>query len=369
MHILIINTGSASTKLTAYEVSGDRSRPLHSEHYGAGEASPQALLEQFLAAHDMQVDAVCHRVVHGGSRLTGACLIDEDVEGEIERLAALAPLHNPVALSWIKASRSVFRRDPPHVAVFDTAFYTRLPPRARTYALPGALAQAYEIRRYGFHGIAHRAMWQRWCRLRPDLPDGGRLISLQLGGGCSMTATRDGTPLDTSMGFSPVEGLVMASRSGDLDPSVVTYLMREKGLSHQDVDRLLNEASGLKGVSGNSADMAVVLEDDAPASRAAVDLYCYRIRKYLGAYLAALGGADGIIFGGGVGEHAPLIRARALAGMEWCGIALDSHANEATVGREGRISQPASGIEAWVTPVDEAAVLAQEAYNVLKEAP
>lgn len=367
MHLLIINTGSTSIKLKAYEVDDQGPRPLHGERYDAGQAPPRELLERFIAAADVEFQGICHRVVHGGSRLTGACLIDGQTEREIQRLSMLAPLHNPIALNWIKASRGVFRHDPPHVAVFDTAFYTALPPRARNYALPGPLARDYEIRRYGFHGTAHRAMWQRWCRLRPDLPDGGRLISLQLGGGCSMTASRGGVPQDTSMGFSPLEGLVMASRSGDLDPSVITYLMREKGLSPDAVDRLLNEDSGLKGVSGKSADMAVLLADETAQSRAAVELYCYRIRKYLGAYLAALGGADGIIFGGGVGEHAPVIRERVLAGMEWCGIALDAHANGAAVGGEGRINRPAGTVEVWVTPVDEAAILAQEAYDVLKD--
>lgn len=368
MRILVINSGSASSKLALYEVVGHRPRQTSSEHYDAGEGPPQALLERFLGKTPPRIDGVCHRIVHGGSRMRNSCLLSAEVEDEIERLAQLAPLHNPVALQWVKASRAFLGNACPHAAIFDTAFYANLPIKAASYALPRPLAEEHEIRRYGFHGIAHQAMWERWCQLRKDLPGGARLITVQLGGGCSMTATLNGTPMDTSMGFSPVEGLVMASRSGDLDPSVVTYLMRRESLTPEAVDQLLNEESGLKGLSDRSPDIRALLDADDPYSREAIALYCYRVRKYLGAYLAVLGGADGILFGGGVGEHAPQIRAQILQGMEWCGITLDEHANSATVGREGRISRAAGGIEVWVTAVSEGDILAREAYTIIAAA-
>ena len=366
MRILVINTGSASVKLAAFEVAGPQPQQIHSAHFAPDQDTPEGIMQRFVDDWGRAPDALCHRVVHGGRRLQTPCRITSEVSEEISRLSDLAPLHNPVALRWIEACSAVFSADIPQVAVFDTAFYAHLPAHAAHYAIPRAVADEYELRRYGFHGTAHRAMWERWCRLRPELPRGGRLISVQLGGGCSITAVGNGMPRDTSMGFSPVEGLVMATRSGDIDPSIVTYLMRKQNLSPAQVDQMLNEASGLKGLSGAGGDIRPLLESHDPACRLAVDVYCYRARKYLGAYLAALGGADGIVFGGGVGEHAARIREKILSGMEWCGILLDRAANEAVTGAEGRISQPASTTEIWVIPVDEGTILARDAYEVLK---
>jgi acetate kinase len=305
---------------------------------------------------------VAHRVVHGGAHLTSTRRIDAEVEAEIERLAPLAPLHNPVALAWIGVCREVLGTDVSQVAVFDTAFYAKLPEVAATYALPRELGAKHRLRRYGFHGLAHQALWLRWRELRPDLPDGGRVISFQLGAGCSVTAIAHGQPLDTSMGFSPLEGLVMATRSGDVDPGLVTHLQRVERLSASDAERLLNERSGLLGVSGVSGDMRKLVGSDDPRARLALQLYCYRARKYLGAYLMVLGGADAILFGGGVGEHAATVRAGILEGLDWAGIRLDAAANAANTGREGRISDTGSRTEAWVIPVDEARLLAREAF-------
>jgi acetate kinase len=251
------------------------------------------------------------------------------------------------------------------VAVFDTAFYATLPKVAATYALPRALAAKHGIKRYGFHGIAHQAMWRRWVELRPRARQGGCAISLQLGAGCSITAIRDGRAADTSMGFSPLEGLVMATRPGDVDPGALTFLARAEGLSLDRLERLLNEEAGLLGMSGTSGDMRTLLEADDEDARLAVDVYCYRTRKYIGAYLAALGGAEAILFGGGVGEHAPLVRAKILAGLGWLGIVLDPDANRAAVGTEMCISHRSSKVELWVIPVDEAAILAQAALTVM----
>jgi len=366
MRILVINTGSASVKLAAFEAAGTRPHQVRSAHYSPHEDTPEALLQRFRDDWGEAPDALCHRVVHGGQRLQAPCRITSDVRDEIARLAEVAPLHNPIARSWIEAGSRVFTERLPQVAIFDTAFYTHLPPHAAHYALPRAVTDEFALRRYGFHGIAHRAMWERWTRLRPDLPHGGRLISIQLGGGCSITAIRNGLPRDTSMGFSPLEGLVMATRSGDVDAGIITYLMRKQNMTPDQVDRMLNEESGLKGLSGAGGDIRPLLDSDDAACRLAVDVYCYRVRKYLGAYLAVLGGADGIVFGGGVGEHIARIREKILAGMEWCDILLDRSANEAVTAAEGRISQPSSITEVWVIPVDEAMVMAREAYRVLK---
>jgi len=315
------------------------------------------------------VMAVAHRVVHGGGRLVRPCLVDAAVEREIERMAALAPLHNPSALEWIRVCRSVLGGRVPQLAVFDTAFFADLPEVAGTYALPCALVAKHGLKRYGFHGIAHQAMWRRWAALRPDIPRGGRVISLQLGAGCSVTAIRDGQPLDTSMGFSPLEGLVMATRSGDVDPGLLLYLQRAEGLTPDRLERLLYQESGLLGIAGASADMRALLASPEPGARLAVALYCYRARKYVGSYLAVLGGADAILFGGGVGENAPEIRSRTLEGMAWAGIQLDSTRNRAAVGTSAALHAPDSKTEIHVTPVDEAAMLAEEAIALIATLP
>ncbi len=250
------------------------------------------------------------------------------------------------------------------VAVFDTGFYAALPEVARSYALPQQLVRRLGLRRYGFHGIAHQAMWRRWRQLRPEIAEGGRVISLQLGAGCSITAIANGLPQDTSMGFSPLEGLVMATRSGDLDPGLLLYLLRTEKMSGDELDHLLNQESGLRGMAGEN-DMRKLLASNEPAAQLAIALYCYRARKYVGAYLAVLGGADAILFGGGVGEHAAEIRERILAGMEWAGIVLDRERNLAAVGSEACLSQDDSQVAIWTIPVDEGQLLAEAAASLL----
>lgn len=366
MSILTVNAGSSSVRLAAFAPEEAELHVRGVERHDLGAGWPGELLAAFVNRHlPARPRLVAHRVVHGGARLTSTRRIDAGVEAEIERIAPLAPLHNPVALAWIRAAREVLGADVPQMAVFDTAFYAQLPAVAATYALPRELITRHGLRRYGFHGLAHQALWSRWRELRPDVPDGGRVISFQLGAGCSVTAIDRGRPLDTSMGFSPLEGLVMATRSGDVDPGLVTFLQRVEGLSAADMERLLNESSGLLGVSGLSGDLRLLLAADDPRARLAVQLYCYRARKYLGAYLAVLGGADAILFGGGVGENAAAVRAGILDGLDWAGIRLDAAANTAAVGREGRISAADSRIEAWVIPVDEARILAQEALAAI----
>jgi acetate kinase len=241
-----------------------------------------------------------------------------------------------------------------------------MPDVSKVYALPGDLCEKHGIRRYGFHGIAHKAMIRRLKELRPDSTKGGRVISIQLGSGCSITALKNGSPIDTSMGFSPLEGLVMSSRPGDIDPGIVVYLQKAAGFSIEETERLLNVSSGLLGISGISGDMRSLLESSEPSARLAIDIYCYRARKYIGAYAAALGGVDAILIGGGVGENAPVIRGKILENMEWCGMNLDESANADTIGKQGRISAHTSSAEIWVIQVDEAAVLAEETLDAMR---
>jgi acetate kinase len=365
MTLLTVNTGSTSVKLALYEMrpTGTPERRSEEQHSGH-DLDARALLGALAAKLPAPPRAVAHRVVHGGTRFTRPTPVDPQVITAIEALSPLAPLHNPVALRWLKAARELWGADTPQVAVFDTAFFANLPRHAAEYALPPQLGVERGVRRYGFHGLAHEAMWRRWCALYPDLPAGGRLITLQLGGGCSMAAIDCGRPLDTSMGFSPLEGLVMATRAGDLDPAVVPYLERQLALSGDAVIELLNNQAGLAGLSASDANPAQLLADPAPRSQFAVELYCYRIRKYLGAYLAVLGGCDGIVFGGGVGEHVPGVRARALTGLAWAGVALDPALNDAARGGDARISAARGAVRVHAVATDEESVLVDAAAAI-----
>jgi acetate kinase len=367
MIVLTLNSGSTSVKLAAYRTAGlARSSPerLLAERHDTEGLEPRAVLQGFLAKLP-PVDVVAHRVVHGGTRFPAPVRIDETTLAAIAELSDLAPLHNPVALEWIRAAREVWPEPVAHMAAFDTAFFARLPRVASEYALPRRLGTDLGVRRYGFHGLAHEAMWRRWCELHPDPPGGGRLITVQLGGGCSISALQNGRPLDTSMGFSPLEGLVMATRSGNLDPAVIPYLQRRLGITSDEVIELLNRESGLKGVSATENNPGTLLEQADPQAQFAVQLYCYRVRHYLGAYLTVLGGCDGLVFGGGVGEHVAGVRERILADLEWAGIELDRSANQAAVGAEARIDTARSAVRVYVIPVDEELVLARAAVSLL----
>ncbi len=363
MRILTINTGSSSVRLALFEKTPCGLDKLLSQKHKINSISPESLVMAFIQDEMADLSVISHRVVHGGTHFISPCLIDEKVAHEVDRLSPLAPLHNPIALNWIKECGKIFNI--PQVAVFDTAFFAGLPDVASAYAIPRSLSQKHGIRRYGFHGLAHQAMLRRWQKLHPELADGGRIISLQLGSGCSITAIKDGTAIDTSMGFSPLEGLMMATRPGDVDPGIIIYLQRTGGLALDEIEHVLNSSSGLLGVSGVSADMRVLLETDTPHAQQAIALYCYRAKKYIGAYLAALGGAEAIVFGGGVGENAPVIRGLILQDMEWVGIKLDHRANSTVIGKEGCISSPDSKVAVWVLPVDESIILAREALTVI----
>ncbi|MFA5375508.1 MAG: acetate kinase [Dehalococcoidia bacterium] len=327
-----------------------------------------SLMAQHGITTTSKLSAIGHRVVHGGDRFTEPTLIDNDVLKAIEDVSALAPLHNEPSLITIKAMRKV-KPAIPMVAVFDTAFHRSLPERAWRYAIPQELADKHGIRRYGFHGLAHRYMSERYAAIAGAPASSLKLITLQLGNGCSAAAIEGGCPIDTSMGFTPLEGLVMGTRSGDIDPSLVNYIARCEKISGDQVEDLLNKKSGLLGLSGKWRDMRELLKaektGDAGAALA-IDIFCYHARKYIGSYLAALGGADAIIFGGGIGENAPSVRTRILSGMDWCGLKLDEKRNEAAVAAEGCISADGSDIEAYVIPVDEASIIAHDTMACLK---
>lgn len=364
-HILVVNTGSSSVRLALYR-TGTAISLVAKRHESRDVDDAERLLAAFLQeVSDGPPDAVVHRVVHGGPQANEAAVVDPTVDGEIERCAPLAPLHNPRALHWIRVSRSLLGEEVPQVAVFDTAFFAELPDVARRYALPLDLVTSCPIRRYGFHGIAHRALWEGWSR-RTGERAASRVISLQLGSGCSVAALRDGVPVDTSMGFSPNEGLVMATRSGDIDPGLLTWLQKEKGLDPAETERLLNEESGLLGLSGISGDMRELLQSTEREAQLAIEIFCYRARKYIGAYAAVLGGIDAILIGGGIGEHAPAIREGILRGMDFLGVHVDSERNRAVVGGEGRIDTGEGPVSLWVIPVDEEAELAGEGLRILE---
>lgn len=370
MAILTINAGSSSIRLALFAVNADA--PLAQAHHvdnglGVKAIPPTQMLAAFLREHAATPPiAAVHRIVHGGERLTRPCRIDTAVRAEIARLAPLAPLHNPLALRWYDACAEALGSAVPQVAVFDTAFYSTLPAVARTYALPRVLCERHGIRRYGFHGLAHATMWQRWRRLEPS-SDSGRVISLQLGGGSSVTAIADGRAIDTSMGFTPLEGLVMATRCGDLDPGIASFVQKAEAMSPAALENLLTHESGLRGLAGDG-DMRGLLARDDVAARTAVELYCYRARKYIGAYTAALGGVDAVLFGGGVGENAAEIRRRIVAPLTQLGFVLDEEANACAGPDAAKISARESRVALWVIPTDEAAAMVVLAKEVLGDA-
>ena len=317
-----------------------------------------------------EIGAAGHRVVHGGERFVRSVGIDDAVLRGIEETIDLAPLHNPANLRGIQAVRSVLGPGVPQVAVFDTAFHHTLPEQAYLYAIPYSLYRRHRVRRYGFHGTSHRFIAYRYRQLTGRSREEVRLVTLHLGNGCSACAIAGGESVDTSMGFTPLEGLVMGTRSGDLDPAILDYIAQKEGLSLAEVESLLNKQSGLLGISGLTNDMRELLAEaeqfDDRRARLAIDIFCYRVRKYVGAYLAALGGADAIVFAGGIGENAPAVRERICQGLEWLGVRVDPERNAAHVGgREGRIGTDASRPEVWVIPTDEELLIARDTWRVV----
>jgi acetate kinase len=319
-----------------------------------------------------EIRAVGHRVVHGGEKFARSTLIDDTVRRELEELIELAPLHNPHNLRGIAAARAVLGPGIPQVAVFDTAFHQTLPEKAYLYAIPYQLYRRYKVRRYGFHGTSHRYVAYRYRQLTKRTREQTKIITLHLGNGASACAISGGESRDTSMGFTPLEGLVMGTRSGDIDPAILDFVSGKEGMSLEQLDGMLNKQSGLLGISGITADMrellAEVEESDDRRARLAIDLFCYRVRKYIGAYLAAMNGADAIVFSGGIGENAPEIRARICEGLEFLGITLQASTNAALRAGEGRIDGPGSRVELWVIPTDEELLIARDTWRVVSGA-
>ena len=408
MNVLILNAGSSSLKFQVIATDLDRIKKASDERLCRGQVEriggeaivtvqnkngPRRKLTapirdvaaaldyvlRWLASDTSEVaeirslgdlHAVGHRVVHGGEMFHESALITDDVLKGIEDCIDLAPLHNPNNIKGILAVREIFGRQTPQVAVFDTAFHSTIAEQAYLYALPYHLYRRHRIRRYGFHGTSHRYVAYRYRMLRSLTREQTNLVTLHLGNGCSACAIRGGRSVDTSMGMTPLEGLVMGTRSGDLDPAILNLMASKEGLSQHEVESVLNTQSGLLGISGLTNDMKV-LEDELKVHddrrvRLAIEIFCYRARKYVGAFLAAMGGADAVIFTGGIGENSPMIRGRICEGLGWAGLKLDQGRNEQMVARgEGQISTDDSTLNAWVIPTDEELLIARDTVRCI----
>ena len=385
-HVLVINAGSSSLKYSLVDaetgdaaatglverIGEDQSHHVHNgheddepvaDHEAALQAAVQAFDKHGPSLSDVDIVAVGHRVVHGGDRFAAPALVDDDLIAAVKDLVPLAPLHNPANLEGIEVARRLFP-DLPHVAVFDTAFHQTLPPYAYTYAVPSSWLDDYGIRRYGFHGTSHAFVSGQAAQVLGRDPGDVNVIVLHLGNGCSATAVRGGRSVDTSMGLTPLEGLVMGTRSGDVDPAIHGHLARVAGRTAEETDRSLNSESGLKGLTGVN-DFREVLRlraDGDKRARLAFDLYCYRLKKYIGAYYAVLGTVDAIVFTAGVGQHSPEARAAAVAGLEGLGIHLDPIRNASD---EQVVSTDESPVKVLVIPTNEEWEIARQSVAVL----
>jgi acetate kinase len=395
--ILVINVGSSSLKYSFYDTTdesrhakglverigiegtrikhrgpkGEVKRDLDkADHAAAFKAMVAELTskETGVIKSPAEVSVVAHRVVHGGEKFTEATLLTDELLAELEKLNPLAPLHNPVIIAGIREMQKLFPAVP-HIGVFDTAFHHTLPAYAFLYGLPYEFYEKKAVRRYGFHGTSHKYVGLRAAEFLTRRPNELRLVSCHLGNGASMCAVDHGRSVDTTMGFTPLEGLIMGTRCGDLDPGVFAFLEREKKLSASKIEELLNKKSGLLGLSGVSSDMREVLRSaDQGHQRAllALKAYCYRVRKYIGAYVASMGGLDTVIFTGGVGQGSAVVRALALQGLECMGITIDDKRNREAPGDEiNRISTDDSKVAVLVVPTDEERMMAREALRAL----
>jgi acetate kinase len=368
MKILVLNAGSSSLKYSLYETTPEAAASDSDQLLGEGlvervTAMPDALKKTFEDLKPLlkgeTIAGVGHRVVHGGT-FPGALIIDAKVENAIDELSALAPLHNPRSLAAYRAARAHWP-DAIHVAVFDTAFHQTLPRHAYAYAIPPRYLDEKKIRRYGFHGISHRSVALRFAKLHGRPPEDFRIVSCHLGNGCSVCAVDRGRSIDTSMGFTPLEGLVMGARSGDMDASALLYLISHEGEDPAALLRMLNNDSGIQALSGVSNDMRDVLaaaDSGNERARFAVDAFCYRAKKFIGAYIAAMNGADALIFTAGIGEHSAAIRAGICAGLDRLGIAVDPALNDARVTTARCIGK--SPVAVWVVPTEEQLLIARD---------
>ena len=412
MNILVLNCGSSSLKFQIIETDLDiieknednqKAKGLVERIGGQSLVSLQATgkpaLKQALALRDHRValdhvirwiisadshvpgirsladiHAVGHRVVHGAEKFTKSVIIDESVIRGIEDCIDLAPLHNPANLKGIYAARDLLGPGVPQVAVFDTGFHSTMPETSYLYALPYQLYRRHKIRRYGFHGTSHRYVAYRYRQLTGKDLENTNIITLHLGNGCSATAIKDGMSLDTSMGLTPLEGLVMGTRGGDIDPSIIEFLSHKEAMSLNEIDALLNKQSGLLGISGLTNDMRDLLAEEQEhqdrRSKLAIDIFCIRVKKYIGAYLAEMGGADALVFTGGIGENSPQIRQRICTGLGNLGIEIDENANgQLFGGKEGEMGASTGKIKLFVIPTNEELLIARDTVRSVRNAP
>jgi acetate kinase len=395
MNVLVLNAGSSTLKfklLSLRAASDDAPRVLAEgmvDQWGTPQAGLKLVIEEqeraresvaaespadaaahaIAACKQLGIDAIGHRVVHGGPRFVQPARITPQVVQAIREVSALAPLHNGNALAGIEAGLKLMP-NVPSVAVFDTAFHATMPEVARRYAIPADVAEAHALRRYGFHGISHEFVSQRLLQCLRREANGTRLITSHRGNGASICAIRHGRSVDTSMGLTPMEGLVMGTRSGDIDPGLLLHLITAQGMSAAQVDELLNHRSGLLGLSGISSDLRAIetaAKDGNQTATLALNVFAYRARKYIGAYAAALGGVEAIAFTAGIGEHSPEMRGRICLGLEFLGIEIDPARNDASRGgaQPQRISADSAAIQVWVVPTDEEAQISRQLHLLL----
>jgi len=318
------------------------------------------------------IHAIGHRVVHGAEKFQASVIITDEVLKGIEDCIELAPLHNPANLKGILAARRLFGVGVPQVAVFDTAFHSTMPEVSYLYAIPYQLYRRHRIRRYGFHGTSHRYVAYRYRQIMEKKREETNIITLHLGNGCSACAIKNGNSLDTSMGLTPLEGLVMGTRAGDLDPGVIEYISHKEGMSLDEIETLLNKQSGLLGLSGLTNDMRELIEEELEKqdrrAKLAIDIFCRRVKKYIGAYLAEMNGADAIIFTGGIGENSGFIRQRICADLEWLGLELDQTLNNQVQGeKEAAISKADSKLKVFVIPTNEELLIARDTVRSIQK--
>lgn len=391
MNVLVINAGSSSLKYQLINMAtqqvlckgqverigiegsflkqkgGAEEADIHAEIKDHNDAIEMVLKALTDPKHGVvksleEIDAVGHRVLHGGEKFADPVLVNDQVIRDLESIIDLGPLHMPANISGIKACQKAM--PVPQVAVFDTGFHQTMPPKAYMYGLPYEAYEKHKVRRYGFHGTSHLYVSQRAAELRGT--EKGKMITCHLGNGSSLCAILDGKCMDTSMGLTPLEGVVMGTRSGDMDPAIVKYIMEKENKTIEEMDHYLNKESGVYGLSGVSSDfrdLAKAAAEGHERAQLALDVFIYRIQKYIGAYTAALGGVDTIVFTAGIGENDAKMRKDILSGMEWLGIKLDEEANSCR-GEEKKISAPDSKVEVWVIPTNEELVIARETVRL-----
>ncbi len=398
MKILVLNAGSSSLKYQLMDMDGEKvlakgncerigidglithktwdgrkvsheaSFPTHTEAF-------QELIRLLTSGEGKVIDdiseinAVGQRTVHGGEQFSGSVLITDEVLKTYIDLCDLAPLHNPAGVLSIQAVRSVFGDKMPQVGVFDTAFHQTMPEKAYMYALPYEYYEKYHVRRYGFHGTSHRFVSGRLFEISDIKKEGSRVVTCHLGNGSSISAVKDGACVDTSMGFTPLDGLIMGTRCGSIDPSVVTFLQDKEGLTAEQVNTVMNKKSGLLGVSGVSSDkrdLSAAAEEGNKREILACDMLSYQIKKLVGAYAAAMGGVDAIVFTGGIGENDKDVRSAVCADMEFMGVKIDPEKNDFR-GEERCISTPDSKVQVWVIPTNEELLIARDTRDIVSK--